>query len=232
MNHQIWKYDLENRFANETISDIAEGDGFVASAMVTATSEIIAKSSWKMSRWDAYKHLSEILMNDVIVFPRLLTFQIALLDNTDIPVGYPLWNLNTDRLECFNGTTFSTAAGELGGLVHLPASVITTTNNIQTVLNKVALEDDSVYLFTAEIIGENNDHSTVLGIIIECTAKRFSTGPAEIVGNVTTTHSGKDSGAGSWGATFTVLEKDLRVSVTGANGTLVNWEGDLNYLKF
>ena len=85
-------------------------------------------------------------------------------------------------------------------------------------------------MFTAEVMGEVTDHTIVAGFVMECTARRL-TGSAEIVGGTTITHSGKDSGASSWNATFTVSGNDVRVSVTGSNSSAVSWIVDLNYLK-
>lgn len=121
---------------------------------------------------------------------------------------------------------------ELGSLVHLPPTTIITTDNTQTVLQTFTLDANAAYLFTAEVLGEVADHTTVLGEILEVTVKRMSTGGAVIVGSETVVHDGKDAGASAWAVTFTVSGNDLRVSVTGANATTINWEADLNYLKF
>ncbi len=227
-DHLYWKNGINNEFSPSSLTDAEDGDGFYATAVISSVTTI---SSFRMSQYDAYQDLFEKLhQGQTNVLPQHTTTEKNAL--TGIYDGVSVLDITLGREDiCFEGA-FVGASGETGGIVHLPTSTVTTEDNTQTVLAAVTLDENSAYLFTAEIIGEVLDHSIVLGSIIECTAKRVTGGSAVIVGNVSETHDGKDSGAASWSVTFTVSGNDLRISVTGGNATLVMWESDLNYLKF
>ncbi len=227
-DYLYWKNGIENEFAPSFLEAEDVGDGFYATAII---SSVTTKSSFRASEYDAWQNLFEKLhQGQTNVLPQHTTTEKNAL--TGIYDGVGLLDITLGRQEVCFGGSFIGSSGETGGLVHLPASTVTTTDNTQTVLDTVTLDENSAYLFTAEIIGEVVDHSVVLGSIIECTAKRVTDGSAVIVGSVSDTHTGKDSGAASWSVTFTVSGNDLRISVTGGNAVTVNWEADLNYLKF
>lgn len=227
-SHNAWKFDLTNRFSPTTLTDAVVGDGYVATAVI---SSVTTKSAWRMSQWDAYLDLRQILLNgEERPLPEITSTQRDTL--TDVTAGTEIFNVTTDKTEVWTGSIWVASGGEQGGIIHFPAATITTTDNTETVLKAVPLEENTTYLFTAEIIGELADHSVVLGAIIECTAKRVTGGSAVIVGNVSIAHTGKDSGAASWSADFTVSGNDLRIVVKGGNAVTVNWEADINYLKF
>jgi len=224
MDHKIIKFDLENRFPNYTFSYKADGDGFIVTATGKENSEVVAKSTWKMSLWDAYENLHQTFLDRACVFPQLLQFQIDLLDKTDIPSGYSLWNLHTNQLERFTGSNFAGAAGGHG--------LVTTTDNTQTILHSIMLPDDTVSIVTAKILGRNSDLSIVFGKTMECTVKRIGSATLIMVGKVTTFHSGINNGVTSWIAEFIVSGKELTVSVKGSEGITVNWKANLTYLHF
>lgn len=227
-SHEAWKHDITNRFSPTSLTDVAEGDGFVATAVIAGVTTV---SGWKMSDWDAYLDLREKLLNgEVRPLPEITSPQRDTL--TDVSPGTEIFNVTTDKTEVWTGSIWVASGGEQGGIIHFPAATIITTDNTETVLTKVTLEENTAYLVTAEVIGELTDHSVVLGAIIECTAKRVTGGSALIVGNVSIAHTGKDSGAASWSTDFTVSGNDLRLVVKGGNAVTVNWEADLNYLKF
>ncbi len=227
-DHLLWSNDIENRFSPSSLTHVVDGSGYIATAII---SSVTTNGSFRMSLWDAYKDLRQKLLagDDALTCISTTTQRDAL---TGIVGGTIIFNETTQRNEIYSGTEWIAAGGETGSIVHLPGSTITTTDNTETNTHTITLDEGSAYLFTSEIIGKTSDLGTVSGFIIECTAKRVTAGSAEIVGNVTTTHSGKDSGAASWSVTFTVSGNDLSVSVTGGNATTVEWECDLNYLKY
>lgn len=232
-DYMVWYNDIINRNPSASVTHVTDGDGYIATALFNEGEEdqYSIKSGWAMSLWDIYKDLCEKLRNgDDRPFPISTTAQRDALSG--ILKSTIIYNETTDECETWTATSWVSAAGEKGAIIHLATSTVTTTDNTQTTINTITLDEDSAYLFTSEIIGETEDHSIVAGFIIEVTAKRLTGGSAEIIGNVTTTHSGKDSGASSWNVDFTVSGNDLSVSVTGGNATTVLWECDLNYLEY
>ncbi len=230
-DYNFWKNDITNRNSTYSVSHVAVGSGFQAKATITIGGALVLQGPFRITLWDAYRALRiELLDGDPVIALSTTTQRDAL---GTIFNGASIWNLTSLQFEIWNnGGEWSGASGELGGLTHLPPANITTTDNTETALHAITLDEGAVYLITAEVIGENSDHTIVIGSIIECTVKRVGSGSAEIVGNVTNTHTGKDSGAASWSVDFTVSGNDLRLSVTGGNAVTVDWESDLNYLKF
>ena len=230
MDYNILKYDLENRFGAYTISDTEDGDGYIAKAKGTWSNNKIFHSGRRMSLWDAYKDLTDKLLDGIEPTPCLKQNQINSLDNTKTPTGYLIWNLSNSVLDCYNGTDYSSASGELGALTHLPKTTATATDSDPVILMSIELEEDMAYLFTAEVIAENSDHTRILGVILECTARRLEDGGAEIVGNVTTTHSGGDAQTSSWKIDMEASGNDLNLIAEVVDG--IELEADMNYLKY
>ena len=224
----LYANDLIHRYLSHTFTETTVGSETkvefknAISVLIRSAQNLLAIDSYRTIRQDLLKAENPLYLSTT-------TERDAL---TNVDTGTTIYNITTNEDETYNGTGWVAAGGELGGLTHLPAATITTTDNTQTILKEITLEANKAYLFTAEIIGETVDHGIVIGAIIDCTAKRLSTGGAVLVGGVTNTHIGKDSGAASWGVTFTVSGNSLRVSVTGGNATTVMWEVDINYLEY
>lgn len=220
--------DLLHRYSGYSFTESTTGSIIIVT-FKDGSSNTIAEAEG-LTAIDAYRKIRLDLLGALVPLFISTTTQRDALSN--LYEGTHIHNITKGRDETYYSSAWIAAGGEQGDIVHLAAATVTTTNNTQTTIITVTLEAGSAYLFTAEIIGEVSDYSTVLGAIIECTAKRTNSGSAEIVGSVSTVHSGKDAGASSWGATFTVSGNNLLVSVTGGNAVTVNWESDLNYLKF
>lgn len=229
-DYKLWYNDISNRFSPTSLSHESKGSGYIASATISGTT---TKSSWKMSLWDAYFNLRNILLklnkyDAARILPELTNIQIATLSG--ITDGTVILNKTLERQEiCYNSAFISTAG--VGGTTYMPADTLTTTNKTQTTLTTKTIEENSVYLVTAKVLGTHLDHSVVFGTFMECLVKRVTGGSAVIVG-YNTFNSAKDSGASSWGVEFTVSGNNLHVSVTGAVSTTITWECDFNYLKY
>ena len=227
-DYMLWSNDIENRFSPTSLTDTVDVDGFIATAVISA---VTTNSDFRLSLWDAYKNLREKLL-DGVEEPLCLSTTTQRDALTGIIPGTTIFNITTQEDETYNGTGWVASGGERGGLTYLPVYTGTTTDNTQTAIATITLDTTCSCLFTSEVIGETDDHETIGAFIIECTVKRVNGDDAEIVGGTTTTHSGKDTGAASWDADFTVSGGNLSVSVTGSNSTTVNWKCDVNYLKF
>ncbi len=231
LDENLWKLGITNQFSTYTAAVVQTGSTYLATATITIGGALVAKSAIAGSKYAAYRDLFQrVHEGQEELLPKLTTTQRDALSS--VQDGRTILNITTGRIECCLSGSWVNSGGEVGGLVHLATSTVTTTDNTQTTLATVTLDAGSAYLFTAEIIGETTDYGTVLGAVIKCTAKRTAAGSAVLVGSVSTPHEGKDSGASSWSVTYTVSGNDLRVSVTGGNATTVNWEADLNYLKY
>lgn len=153
-------------------------------------------------------------------------------DALTVDAGTTIYNITTAEDETYDGTKWVAAGGETGGIIHKPTATVQTTDNTETTVQSMVLEDNSTCLMTVEVIGETADHSSVAGFILEVTVFRTGGGNATLAGAVTIAHSGKSGGATSWSATFTVSGNDIRVSVTGANATTINWKSSLSFIQF
>lgn len=220
--------DLLNRFSGYSFTESTTGSLSTVSFLDGSSTEVSAATARELI--DAYRAIRlDILNGESPIFLSSTTERDAL---TNVDAGATIYNTDVDEDETYNGTSWVSAGGETGGIVHLAISTVQTTDNTQTSIGSFTLAEENAYLFTAEVIGETVDHAVVAGFILECTAKRITGGSAVIVGSITITHSGKDSSASSWGASFTVSGNDISVAVTGQNGTTVEWESSLNYLIF
>lgn len=228
MDKAIYINDLINRFPGFQFSETTNNDLITVSFL--DASEIEVSSSENLDILDAYKTIRLDVLDGQRFFFLSTTDQRDALINPD--TGLSILNITTKRIEIFNGVEWVSAGGEMGGVVHFKPAMVTTTNNDQTVIKSLPLDEEFTYLVTAEIIGETSDHNDVAGFIIQCVAKRISGGSAEIVGSVTTVHSGKDTGANPWDATFDVSGNDLNIVVQGQASETINWEVDPKYLKF
>lgn len=220
--------DLLARNSGYSFSEVTTNDIFTVT--FKDGSSVTQAEATGLTLIDAYRKIRfDVLDGEIPAFISTTTQRDAL---SGVDTGTTIFNTTASEDQVYTGSSWMSAGGEHGSIVHTAASTITTTDNTQTVLATVTLTEGKAYLFTAEILGCTTDLVTVLGSIIEVTVKRVSGGSAALVGSISTTHEGKDSGASSWGATFTVSGNDLRVSVTGGNSTTVDWDVDLDYLEF
>ncbi len=231
MNEDIYKYDILNRNPGYSFADSVV-NGVTTIQLKNDLDVVVNQAVVRFNdRGAAVFKIRQNVVGGKSIIPGITTTQRD--NSTGVIDGTRIWNLTTLELEvCNNGGDWTGGGGERGSLVHLPAATVETIDNTETSLHTLTLEENTAYLFTAEVIGEVEDHSIVLGAIIEVTAKRITGGVAVIVGNVSTAHEGKDSGAASWSIDFIVSGNDLILAVTGGNATTVKWEADLNYLKY
>ena len=223
----LYANDLIHRFASHTFTETTV-DSETKVEFKNASSVLIANKK-NLNAIDAYRAIRlDLLGDERPIFLMTTTERDAL---SPIDNGTFICNITKGVNESYDGTAWNSAIGELGGVVHVSTGLVTTTDNTQTTVKSITLEEGKAYLLTAEIIGELADLSTVAGFTEHCTAKRVTGGSAVVVGS-TSVHAGKDTGASSWSVAFTVSGNDFRVSVTGQNATTINWEADLNYLKF
>ena len=228
MDKAIYINDLIHRFPGFQFSETTKGDLILVSFL--DASEIIVSSSTNLNILDAYRTIRQDVLNRVA--PVFLSTTDQRDNLIDVERGTIIFNLTTIRNEIFDGADWIGAGGEMGGVVHFKSATVTTMDNAPTIIKSLPLDEEFAFLVTAEIIGETIDHDDVAGFIIQCTAKRISGGSAEIIGNVTTAHSGKDTGASSWDATFVVSGNNLNVVVQGQISDTIVWKTDTQYLKF
>jgi len=106
-NHDLWKDDITNRFSPASLTDLAVGDGYVATAVIGTVTTV---SAWRMSKWDAYLDLRQkLLAGDERPFPRLTTIQRNAL--TGITQGTPILNINSHRAEYWSGIDWLSVGG-------------------------------------------------------------------------------------------------------------------------
>lgn len=229
-NYIIYQKGIPNQFPLLSISHVTTGGITVATAIVIAGGAFKAKSGPNGSVYSAYRDLWERLNDGQIgLTPSLTAAEIGTL--SDIDDGVQIINKTTGREEICIGGIFTNTSGEAGGLVHLPIGTVSTTDNTPTTVKSVTIPIDTLYQLTAEVDAELADHTVAAVFTIKVGVKRLSTGNALLVGTASIIFSGKDGGAASWTVDFTVSGNDVRVTVTGANGTNINWDADLHYLK-
>ena len=227
----LWKNDIEHRFSPTSLTDALTNSIYVATAIIGG---VTTNSGDKTSQWDAYLDLRNKLLDvsefdGAAILPKGTTAELVVL--TGIIDGRGVQNITTANLNICLGGVWVKPGSETGPIVHLPVAEITTTDNTQTSINTQTLDANSVYEVTSEVLACLPDHSTTASFNIVTTVKRLSTGGAILVGAISIMHSAKDSGGSSWDATFTVSGNDVRVSVTGANGTSITWKSKFDYLK-
>lgn len=107
-DHNLWKDDIANRFSPTSLTDVADGDGFIATSVISGTT---TKSAWKMSQLDAYVDLRDKLLNGVErPFPRVTTVQRDALIN--ILSGRAIVNLDIGgEIEVYDGDEWIRGGG-------------------------------------------------------------------------------------------------------------------------
>jgi len=103
----LWKNDINNRFAVTSLTDVIDGAGFVATSVISG---VTTNSSWKMSLSDAYKDLREKLLDgDDTLLPHSTTTQADAL--VGIVGGTQILNTTESRQEVNISNVFESAAG-------------------------------------------------------------------------------------------------------------------------
>lgn len=228
MDKAIYINDLVHRYSGHTFTETTVGS--LTKVEFKDSGSVLVKRKTNLDVIDAYRAIrQDLLESEDPLFLSTTTERDAL---TDVDTGTTIYNISNSDDETYNGTSWVSAGGETGGIIHLAASTVQTTDNTETSVNTFTLTEDKAYLFKAEILAETSDHATVGGFVIECTAKRETGGSAVIVNGITIIHDGKDTGASPWSVTFTVSGNDLRVSVTGQISTTIDWCSSLNYIIF
>lgn len=224
----LFKNDLIHRFLDHTFTEVPVGD-LTKVTFKDAGSVTIAEQK-NLSVLDAYRSIREdLLLGQNPDFLSTTSERDALVN---IDRGTEILNITVLENQIFTGSIWLPTGGETGGMVQLALTNEQTTDNTETTVHTLPLDDDSVYLVTAKIMGKKPDITVVAGVTIECTAKRVGGGSVSIEGGTTTLHDGKGSGANQWDAEFNVSGNDLLVSITGQNGMTIDWQASVKYLKF
>ncbi len=105
-DYNLWKNGITHAFSPTTLTDAAEGSGFVATAVI---SSVTTNSDWKMSQWDAYLDLYEKLHDGQRPTPKSTTTEASALSG--VLDGTPILNITTNRFEICNNAAFQNSAG-------------------------------------------------------------------------------------------------------------------------
>ncbi len=223
----IYINDLIHRFPGHTFTETVVGSmtkvTFKDAGLVTIGEQkkLLVSDAYLAIRLDLLEGLNPAFLSTTSERDALI-----------VDPGTELLNITVLINQIYTGSEWLSVGGETGGIVQLALNSVQTTDNTETAVKTLPLDDDTVYLIVAKVVGEKPDHTVTATFIIACTAKRVGGGAASIEGGTTITHSGKGSGAGAWSVEFTLSGNDLRVSVTGQNGMTIDWEASVNYLKF
>jgi hypothetical protein len=99
---------------------------------------------------------------------------------------------------------------------------VVTTNATVTVVNpSMTLNDASVYLVEARVVGVQSDGTNRAGYYLTGVFYRTAAGNATAEGAVTVLHTAESNAA--WNATINVASTNVRVVVTGAAATTIKW---------
>ncbi len=106
-DYLLWSNDIENRFSPSSLTHVAEGSGYIATAVI---SSVTTNSSYRLSLWDAYKDLREKLLDgDTTLLPESTTTQRDAL--TNIVNGTLMLNITTGREEICSDTDWVSVSG-------------------------------------------------------------------------------------------------------------------------
>ncbi len=106
-DHLLWSNDIENRFSPTSLSHVAEGSGYIATAVI---SSVTTNSGFRLSLWDAYKDLREKLLDgNSDLLPISTTTQRNALSG--IVDGTLIYNDTTGRVEECDSDSWSSSAG-------------------------------------------------------------------------------------------------------------------------
>lgn len=105
-DHNLWKNGIQHSKSPTTLTDVADGAGFIATAVIGG---ITTKSDWRMSRWDAYLDLYEKLHDGQRPVPKSTTTEAN--DLSGILDGTPILNITTNSFDVCNNGDFQNSAG-------------------------------------------------------------------------------------------------------------------------
>lgn len=139
-----------------------------------------------------------------------------------INVVYYLWEGIFDGLQNSPGR-------KTDGYIRRKAQELQTTDNTQTTIDSLTLEDDHVYHFRARVTALRSTGADRATYEFIATVYRTGGGGATIQGSITAVHTAESNA--SLAATFTVSSNDVRVSVTGITGQTFQWACILEYMN-
>ncbi len=105
-DYKLWENGIKHSKAPTSLTDVARGDGFIATAVIGS---VTTNSGWKMSKWDAYLDLYEKLHGGEKPIPKSTTAEAAAL--TGIIDGTPILNITSNTFEICNNSEFQNSAG-------------------------------------------------------------------------------------------------------------------------
>lgn len=130
----------------------------------------------------------------------------------------------TERLSVKDHSAFATSETQF------TTGAVQTTDATQTSAKVLTLADNTVYWIEAHIAARETGGTDRARYIRSACVYRQGAGAATIEGTVDTIGADKETaGASAWDATFTVSSNDVRVSVTGAAATTINWVCTVRY---
>lgn len=159
-----------------------------------------------------------------------------IIDVTDIEAllvrkdgdGGDVFTIDTNALRAIIGGTLISGPGtKHDGFIKRPAAEVQTTDDTQTTLDSITLEDENTYHVEAYIINVKSDGTERASYHFAATVYRTGAGSATIQNSVTLIHEAESDTSPE--ATFTVNGNDLRVSVTGIAAETWEWGCILQY---
>jgi len=106
--------------------------------------------------------------------------------------------------------------------------IVRTEDATVTTLGKITLDDESSYLVEAIVVGKKSDSTDRAAYIRRTLAFRDAGGNATLQGAVSAPETLESNVA--WDATLDVSGNDVRIRVTGAAATTIDWKGIIRYL--
>lgn len=137
-------------------------------------------------------------------------------------------NITTGDIEIIGNLKLG-AGAKTDGFIRTKSYEAQTTDNTQTTLISLTLEDENTYHIEAYVIGVKSDGSDRASYHIIGTFYRTGAGNATLQGTITNLHIVESYSP--WDVTFTVNGNDIRVSVTGVDTTTIEWCGYLQYFN-
>ena len=111
-------------------------------------------------------------------------------------------------------------------------ATVQTTDGTVTTCGTYTLADASAGLVIAYIAARRPSNGDSAAYIRIVGVKRHAAGGATLVGAVNGLVSQEDAGAALWDATLDVNSNDVRVRVTGAAATTIEWMAQLELRPF
>lgn len=187
--------------------------------------QVVAQAK-KLVVEDAYKNIrAQILENDNpdADFLTTTTEKEAL---TSVDRGTPIFDITLGRSDCFNNDVWISAAGAGVWETTNPATV-QTTDDTETTIDSIPLEDNSVVLLNIRVIAVESDGSDRGAYIKTATAYRDG-GGAIIQGSVVAQH--EEVSDSNWIVNIDASGNDARVRVTGSLAQTIDWTCVIEHL--